>query len=161
MKLLPSTLILLMTLVGCKPQDPAPLPPEVGTRTVPAPAPAAPATAEPALAAANDAEPTSTSAGEAPGEVIADAAADPAVDGASVYLKACVTCHATGLAGAPKLDDHADWAPRIAQGDEVLFKHATEGFTGKKGMMPPRGGFTTLSDAEIRAAIEHMTAGVR
>jgi cytochrome c5 len=150
MKLSILPLLIAVCLVGCKPQEPAPLPPQVGTRTAPAQAPAA------APPAAVDA-PATADAGT---PVVADApAAAPAaaVDGEAVYKKACVTCHGTGLAGAPKLGDAADWGPRIAQGDALLFEHAIKGFTGKKGMMPPKGGFVTLTDDEIRAAIGYMT----
>ena len=33
-------------------------------------------------------------------------------------------CHQTGVAGAPKLGDKADWGPRIAQAQDTLYKHA-------------------------------------
>jgi len=78
--------------------------------------------------------------------------------GKSVYGKTCAMCHAAGVAGAPKPGDKADWGPRIAQGNETLYKHAIEGFTGAKGMMPPRGGGSTLSDDEVKAAVDHMVS---
>ena len=144
MKHLAFALLTALTLVACKPQEPAPLPPQVGTRTAPVPVPSAPAdtTAAPANAVPGD---------TVPGTALA------AIDGEAVYKKACTTCHATGLAGAPKLGDTADWGPRIAQGEALLLEHAIKGFTGKKGMMPPKGGFVNLSDDEVRAAITYMT----
>ena len=57
-----------------------------------------------------------------------------------------------GVAGAPKLGDIAGWAPRIAQGADTLFEHATKGFKG----MPPRGGSSQLTDADVTAAIDYM-----
>lgn len=78
--------------------------------------------------------------------------------GKSTYGKTCAMCHAAGVAGAPKPGDKADWGPRIAQGTEVLYKHALEGFTGAKGMMPARGGGSTLSDDEVKAAVDHMVS---
>ena len=63
---------------------------------------------------------------------------------------------AAAVAGAPKPGDKADWGPRTAQGMDILHKHAIEGFTGAKGMMPPRGGATTLSDDEVKAAVAFM-----
>lgn len=78
--------------------------------------------------------------------------------GKSVYGKTCAMCHAAGVAGAPKPGDKADWGPRIAQGNDVLYKHAIEGFTGARGMMPARGGGATLSDDEVKAAVDHMVA---
>lgn len=86
----------------------------------------------------------------------AEAAAPENALGKGVYGKTCAMCHAAGVAGAPKPGDKADWGPRIAQGNETLYKHAIEGFTGAKGMMPARGGGSTLSDDEVKAAVDHM-----
>ena len=63
-----------------------------------------------------------------------------------------------GIAGAPKPGDKDDWGPRIAQGNDTMYKHAIEGFTGAKGMMPPRGGGAKLSDDEVKAAVDYMVA---
>ena len=76
--------------------------------------------------------------------------------GKSVYGKTCALCHGAGVAGAPKPGDKADWGPRIAQGKETLYKHAIEGYTGSKGMMPARGGGTALTDDEVKAAVDFM-----
>ncbi|MGL5323942.1 MAG: c-type cytochrome [Aeromonas sp.] len=97
-------------------------------------------------------------------EGIAGAGAAPAAaassgprDGETVFKGACFACHDTGAAGAPKRGDKAAWEPRIAQGIETLKKHAIEGFTGKSGMMPPRGTCANCSDEEIENAIHYMT----
>jgi len=71
-----------------------------------------------------------------------------------VYNTACLACHSSGAAGAPKTGDVAAWAPRIAQGDDVLFEHAVKGFKG----MPPRGGSSQLTDKNISDAIEFMVS---
>jgi cytochrome c5 len=76
--------------------------------------------------------------------------------GKSVYNKTCMLCHSSGVAGAPKPGDKADWGPRIAQGNEVLLKHAIDGYTGAKGQMPARGGAATLTDDEVKAAVAFM-----
>lgn len=76
--------------------------------------------------------------------------------GKSIYNKTCALCHAAGVAGAPKPGDQADWGPRIAQGNDTLYKHAIEGYTGAKGMMPARGGGASLSDDEVKAAVDFM-----
>jgi cytochrome c5 len=78
--------------------------------------------------------------------------------GKKVYGSVCSMCHAAGVAGAPKPGDKADWGPRIAQGKDTLYKHALEGFTGAKGMMPARGGGSTLTDDELKAAVDYMVA---
>jgi cytochrome c5 len=88
--------------------------------------------------------------------------AEPAVAentrGKSVFNNTCSMCHAVGAAGAPKPGDKADWGPRIAQGKDMLYKHALEGFTGAKGVMPARGGAAALSDDDVKAAVDHMVA---
>ncbi|HHQ4553769.1 TPA: c-type cytochrome [Aeromonas veronii] len=96
-------------------------------------------------------------------EGIAGAGAAPAAtassgprDGETVFKGACFACHDTGAAGAPKRGDKAAWEPRIAQGIDTLKKHAIEGFTGKSGMMPPRGTCASCSDEEIENAIHYM-----
>jgi cytochrome c5 len=70
------------------------------------------------------------------------------------YEQFCHVCHESGLAGAPKFGDKADWAPRIAEGNAVLLKHAIEGYKA----MPPRGTCTNCSDEEIKQAIDYMIA---
>ena len=95
----------------------------------------------------------------APGAAAPVAAAAPAAEnelGKSVFNKTCALCHAAGVGGAPKPGDKADWGPRIAQGKETLYKHAMEGFTGAKGMMPARGGSPALTDDEMKAAVDYM-----
>ena len=88
------------------------------------------------------------------------AAANPAAatPGEDTYNKACVACHATGVAGAPKLGDKADWGPRVAKGKDLLYTHAIQGYTGPKGVMPPKGGMANLSDEQVRAAVDYMAA---
>lgn len=83
----------------------------------------------------------------------AEAAAAP--DGAKVYAGLCGACHGAGVAGAPKLEKAA-WEARAAQGVDTLFAHARDGFTGKAGLMPARGGNPALSDDEVRAAVQWM-----
>lgn len=93
----------------------------------------------------------------------ADAASDAAPaevatvrGGEEVYNTACMACHGSGAAGAPKLGDAAAWKARIAQGADVLHKHALEGFQGTVGFMPPKGGQVALPDAEVIAAVDFM-----
>ncbi len=80
------------------------------------------------------------------------------VPGDEVYNTTCVACHGSGLAGAPKIGDKAAWGPRIAQGSDTLHKHAIEGFTGKAGVMPAKGGMTSVTDASIVAAVDYMVS---
>ncbi|MBK6355352.1 MAG: cytochrome c5 family protein [Betaproteobacteria bacterium] len=72
-------------------------------------------------------------------------------DGATIYNTVCGACHNTGAAGAPKIDDKAAWASRLASGKDALIKSVTNG----KGAMPAKGG-ATLSDAEIKSVVEYV-----
>lgn len=86
----------------------------------------------------------------------AAAAAD--LPGDQAYTTACATCHDAGVAGAPKYGDKAAWSARIAQGMPTLYKHALEGFQGKAGFMPARGG-SSLSDKSVTGAVDYIVAG--
>jgi len=81
-----------------------------------------------------------------------------ALSGPDVYNQACLACHSTGAGGAPIVGDAAAWTARIAQGNDVLYDHAINGFTGEAGVMLPKGGRLDLSDDEVKAAVDYMVA---
>lgn len=101
-------------------------------------APAAPATAPMVVAAAP----------------AAAAPAAPATNdvGEKLYKQACAACHIAGVANAPKFGDKTAWAPRIATGMDAMVAAVISG----KGIMPPRGGAASASDADLRAATQYM-----
>ena len=107
-----------------------------------------------------DAATPAASANPTTAQAPATASAENTV-GKSVYGKVCALCHAAGVSGAPKPGDKADWGPRIAQGDALLYKRALEGYTGAKGMMPARGTGANLSDDEVKAAVRYMVDASR
>ncbi len=72
--------------------------------------------------------------------------------GEQVVNETCIACHGTGALNAPKIGDAGNWGPRIAQGYELLVKHAKEGIRA----MPARGGNADLSDGELAAAVVFM-----
>ncbi|GAA0711967.1 c-type cytochrome [Dokdonella soli] len=82
-------------------------------------------------------------------------------DGKAIFGNLCHSCHETGAGGAPKISDKAVWAPRVAAGIETLIKHATDGYTGKSGVMPAKGGNPALNDAQIKATVEWMVSQVK
>jgi cytochrome c5 len=121
--------------------------------------PAAPTAAAampaPAATVAAAAKPAAASAAAAPTQVAA--AKDDA--GAAVpvlYTQICQTCHAAGVAGAPKLGDKAAWAPRLALGVDGLTASAIKG----KNAMPPKGG-STATDAELKVVVAYMVSTVK
>ena len=74
------------------------------------------------------------------------------VDGKAVFEANCKACHSGLIPGAPAVGKKEDWAPRIKQGKDTLHKHALEGFNS----MPAKGGNGSLSDDEVKAAVDYM-----
>jgi cytochrome c5 len=118
---------------------------------------AAPAAAPTAAAPAPAAAAPTAAATTVPAPVASVAPFVSADAGKKLFDTACVACHGTGVAGAPKVGDKAAWADRIKQGNAVLYEHAIKGFQGKAGMMPPKGG-ASAPDAEVKAAVDYMVA---
>lgn len=71
------------------------------------------------------------------------------------WTRSCALCHVRGEGGAPVLGDKAAWAPRIAQGEDVLFQHAVEGLNN----MPPLGYCMDCEADDFREIIRFM-AGI-
>lgn len=71
--------------------------------------------------------------------------------GEQLYQAACIACHATGAAGAPKLGDNAAWGPRLKLGLSGLLKSVVMG----KNAMPPKGG-SDATETELAHAIVYM-----
>jgi cytochrome c5 len=80
-----------------------------------------------------------------------------AADGKTVYGQTCAACHASGLAGAPKVGDKAAWASRTAGGKGGLVASVVKG----KGAMPPKAGNASLTEEEIGAAIDYMLGQIK
>lgn len=85
---------------------------------------------------------------------VVTAAAPSAAEGKKVYDTACFACHASGVANSPILGNKEAWAPRIAQGMDVLYATSING----KGAMPPKGGNLNLEDAKVKAAVDYMVS---
>ena len=79
-------------------------------------------------------------------------AAAGGADGKKVYEASCQACHGGAVPGVPHVGKKEDWAPRIKQGKDTLHKHAIEGFNS----MPAKGGNGSLSDDEVKAAVDFM-----
>jgi cytochrome c5 len=72
----------------------------------------------------------------------------------TLYNQSCIACHASGAAGAPKKGDSAAWAPRLAQGSDILLKHTKQGINA----MPPKGMCMDCTDDEFKALIQYMSS---
>jgi cytochrome c5 len=78
-------------------------------------------------------------------------------DGKKVYESTCIACHGAGVANAPKFGDKKAWAPHLLHGVDELYQTAMKG----KGAMPPKGGNLTLSETEVKAAVDYMVSAVK
>lgn len=76
--------------------------------------------------------------------------------GEATYNQACMSCHAAGVAGAPKTGDKAAWAPRIAKGNDAMYNVALKGKPGTA--MMAKGGQAQLKDADVKAAVDFMVS---
>jgi len=83
---------------------------------------------------------------------VATAGAKAARTGKQVYESVCIACHGTGAAGAPKFGDKVWIQLEKKEGFKELVKDAIKG----ERAMPPKGGCTECTDAEIRAAVRYM-----
>ena len=124
-------------------------------------APVGQATIDP-NAPAKPAAPAAAPAAAAPGAPVAIPppavkTASAGASGQATYDSACAACHATGVAGAPKLGDKAAWAPRLKAGKDALHAAALKG----KGAMPPKGGNMSLSDEAVKAAVDYQIAAAK
>lgn len=80
-------------------------------------------------------------------------AADPGnLSGEKVVEQNCISCHGSGVKGAPKIGDRAAWRIRAAQGLSGLTQSALDGLR----KMPAHGGNPKLTDLEIARAITYM-----
>lgn len=68
-----------------------------------------------------------------------------------IYNTTCATCHATGVANAPKTNDSVAWKARAKNIDALLA-------SSKKGLnaMPPMGLCADCTDAELKDTIKYM-----
>lgn len=86
---------------------------------------------------------------------VSEKSANANPQGEAVYQQTCRICHETGTLGAPRMGDKSAWQARIAQGKDTLYTHAINGFTGKTGTMPPKGG-SAASDSDIKLSVDYM-----
>lgn len=72
--------------------------------------------------------------------------------GEQVYNTICAACHTSGVAEAPITGNKEQWRNRISEGIEHLYEQAINGV----GIMPAKGGMATLSDEEVKAAVDFI-----
>lgn len=73
---------------------------------------------------------------------------------AQLYERSCLACHAVAGGVAPPTGDVDAWQPRLANGLNVLVRHARQGVNG----MPPGGLCLDCSDADLEQLILFMSS---
>jgi cytochrome c5 len=74
-------------------------------------------------------------------------------DAERTYMQSCAACHNSGAAGAPRVGNAADWAPRAEKGFDVLVLNTINGLGG---VMPAKGLCFTCSDEDLKALVQYM-----
>lgn len=93
--------------------------------------------------------------GDPAGSGTADAPAHP---GEQTYIRFCFSCHAAGIAGAPRVGDANAWAARLERGRDALVTATIEGIPPG---MPPRGLCASCTDEELADAVDFMISRSR
>ncbi len=75
--------------------------------------------------------------------------------GKQTYERYCFTCHASGVAGAPALDDKEAWTPRLARGRDALLQSVVRGMPPG---MPPKGLCNTCTEEELLETIDYIVS---
>ena len=70
----------------------------------------------------------------------------------AIYDRSCTGCHAVPASGAPQRGDAAAWAPRLAQGPDVLLDPTINGYKA----MPPLGACMDCDEDQFRALIAYL-----
>ena len=72
--------------------------------------------------------------------------------GEEIYNSVCMSCHMSGAAGAPVTGKVDQWSDRLAKGTDTLYRNAINGI----GVMPAKGGLMSLSDSDVKLAVDYM-----
>lgn len=81
--------------------------------------------------------------------------------GKQVYESNCLACHgANGKGSIPGVPDFTDRKGRLSKGDSELLSNIITGIQspGSSMPMPPRGGNSQLTDADLNAALKYIKA---
>ena len=73
--------------------------------------------------------------------------------GKTTYQRYCFSCHASGVAGAPRSGDVEAWASRAVKGKAALLRTTIAGIPPG---MPPKGLCAACTDEQLEAAIDYM-----
>jgi cytochrome c5 len=84
--------------------------------------------------------------------VVASVSETKTLTGKEVYNTVCMSCHTSGAAGAPVIGNNNQWSDRLSKGEDTLYANAINGI----GIMPAKGGVSSLSDNEVKSAVDYI-----
>ena len=84
---------------------------------------------------------------------VAKSVEPPPPPGEVTYNRFCFSCHAAGIAGAPKTGLAEAWEARLAKGRAALLQSTIVGIAPG---MPPKGLCAQCTEDELAAAIDYM-----
>ncbi|WP_158700928.1 c-type cytochrome [Phytohalomonas tamaricis] len=78
--------------------------------------------------------------------------ADHQALGKKIYEQTCAGCHNVGVMNSPRFGDKRTLSALENKSIETLYTHTIEGYRG----MPPKGGDPSLSEKEVKAAVDYL-----
>ena len=87
------------------------------------------------------------------GDTAAGQVAAPPDPGETIYNRFCFSCHAAGVAGAPRTGVPEAWNARLAKGRAALLQSTIDGMPPG---MPAMGLCMQCTEEELVAAIDYM-----
>ena len=73
--------------------------------------------------------------------------------GKRTYERYCFSCHAAGVADAPKFGDRASWGTRLEKGEDALLQSVIDGMPPG---MPVMGLCYACSEEQLRDSVDYM-----
>lgn len=77
--------------------------------------------------------------------------------GKRTYERYCFSCHAAGVADAPKFGDRESWGTRLDKGENALLQSVIDGMPPG---MPVMGLCMACSEEQLRDSIDYIIAGL-
>ena len=78
-------------------------------------------------------------------------------NGEKIFNKSCATCHLYGTVGSIIINDKKKWENIINKRTvDEIYNNVLNGYVGKNGIMPSRGGCINCSDNDLIDAVNYI-----
>ncbi|GIS45864.1 MAG: hypothetical protein Ct9H90mP18_01960 [Gammaproteobacteria bacterium] len=71
--------------------------------------------------------------------------------GKDIYNNVCMSCHTSGAAGAPMIGNSSQWTDRPSKGKTLICE-----CDKRYRSYAAKGGLSSLTDEEVRAAVDYL-----